>query len=118
MISTPATVSVPLRVLEDGTIRVGQSRILLELVIHAYWRGATAESIVESFPSLKLEDVYPVIAYYLQNRDQIDAYIRQADAEGEQKRQEAEKRDPELIGLRERLLARMKAQSGDDALRG
>ncbi len=109
MISTPALVAVPLRILDDGSIRVGNTRVLLELVIHAYQRGATPESIVESFSSLNLADVYAVLAYYLQNRAEIDAYVRQMEEEGENMRREAEARDPRLIGLRERLLARLQA---------
>lgn len=108
----PVSVDVPLRMLEDGSIRVGTTRVLLELVIHAYRRGATAESIVESFPALRLSDVYAVLAYYLQNQESVDAYVEQVDREGDAMRRLVESQDPELTGLRERLLAR---QAADDA---
>ena len=39
----------PLRVDETGAIRVGQSRVLLELVIRAFQNGASPESIVSSY---------------------------------------------------------------------
>jgi len=35
----------PLRAEADGALRVGNSRVLLEMVIHAFEDGATAETI-------------------------------------------------------------------------
>ncbi len=107
MISPPPPISVPLRADGDGTIRIGDTRVLLEIVIHAFQRGETPEGIVQAFPTLKLEDVYAVIAYYLQNRAEVDEYVRQAEAEGERIRREIEAQQPALVGLRQRLLKRM-----------
>jgi hypothetical protein len=56
---------------------------------------------------VKLEDVYAVIAYYLQNRAQVDEYVHQAEKEGERIRREFEAQQPALVGLRERLLKRL-----------
>lgn len=56
---------------------VGDTRVLLELVIRAYLHlGETPEGIVDSYPSLNISEVYAVLAYYLANPDEIDAYIR------------------------------------------
>jgi uncharacterized protein (DUF433 family) len=79
MISTPAVVDVPLRADEHGKIRIGDTRVLLELVIHAFQQGETAEGIIDSYPTLKRADVYAVIAYYLTHRAEVDEYMRQAD---------------------------------------
>lgn len=80
MIPNSPTLTIPLRMDKDGAIRVGQTRVLLELVIHAYYEGETPEGIVERYPSLSTADVYAVIGYYLGNRNEIDAYVRQQDA--------------------------------------
>ena len=48
----------PLREDETGAIRVGNSRVLLEIVIRAFQDGASAESIVDSYPTLTLSDAY------------------------------------------------------------
>jgi hypothetical protein len=53
-----------------------------------------------------LEEVYAVIAYYLQNRSEVDEYVRQVEIEGERIRREIEAQQPALAGLRERLLNR------------
>lgn len=69
------TTTIPLWTDGNGSIRVGSSRVLLELVIRNFNNGESPESIVESFPTLKLSDVYLVTAYYLAHREEIDAYI-------------------------------------------
>jgi uncharacterized protein (DUF433 family) len=84
MIPNPPTTTVPLRTDEHGAIRIGKTRILLELVIHAYYIGETPEGIVESYPSLTTSDVYAVIGYYLANREEIDVYVRQRDQQVDQ----------------------------------
>ena len=67
--------SPPLREDADGALRVGQSRVLLELVIRAFQDGATPETIVQRYSTLALPDVYAVIAYYLRHRNEVEAYL-------------------------------------------
>lgn len=100
----PSTMSVPLQQHSDGTLRVGGTRVLLEVVIRAFHRGETPEGIVESFPTLKLDAVYAVIAYYLQNRAEIDVYIDQVETEGDKIRAQIEEQQPQSTQLRARLL--------------
>lgn len=90
MIATPAAMDVPLRTDEHGKIRVGDTRVLLELVIHAFQQGESAEGIVDSYSTLKLADVYAVIAYYLTHRTEVDAYIAQEEAEADRIQKEIE----------------------------
>lgn len=51
MIQRPAPLDVPLTRDEHGKLRVGNTRVLLELVIHAYQQGETAEEIIDSYPT-------------------------------------------------------------------
>ena len=111
MIANLPTMTIPLRTDEHGAIRVGNSRVLLELIIHAYYLGETPESIVDSYPSLTTADVYAVIGYYLTNRDEIDAYVRQRDAQADQILRDMETRlTPEARALRTRLRAYQEQQ--------
>lgn len=104
MIATPITLDVPLRTDEHGKIRVGETRVLLELVIHAFHQGETAEGIVDSYPTLALADVYGVLAYYLTHRAEVDAYVQQADVTAERIQREVETNySPETLALRARL---------------
>lgn len=65
----------PLRTDEHGVVRVGQSRVTLDLVVGAFLEGATAEEIAMRYPSLALGDVYAAAAYYLRHRQEVDAYL-------------------------------------------
>lgn len=70
------------------------TRVSLASVVYAFLQGETAESIAQSFPVLRLEQVYGAIAYYLANRPAIDAYLREAEADYEAMRQAARDADP------------------------
>lgn len=77
----------------DG-YRVTDTRVSLDSVVYAYASGQTAESIAQSFPSLSLEQVHGALAYYLANREEVDAYLERSDAEYETAREEARQADP------------------------
>ena len=106
MIATPMPFVVPLYTDEHGKIRVVGTRVLLELVIHAYNQGETAEGILDSYPTLNLADIYAVLAYYLKNRAEVDAYMRQAEAAADHIQREVEAAySPDTQALRARLRA-------------
>ena len=105
MILAPTTEVIPLTVDAHGALRIGNTRVTLETVLAAFADGATAEEIVQQYPSLHLADVYSVIGYYLRHTSEIDAYLQQRREQREVIRQQNETRfDPH--GVRERLLAR------------
>ena len=101
----PQPVAPPIRPDESGALRVGNSRVLLELVVRAFQDGATPEVIVQRYPTVTLADVYGVIAYYLRERETVEQYL----AERERLAVEVQKRvapPPEdLAAIRERLQA-------------
>ena len=106
----PLTLSIPLYEDPPGVLRVGKSRVLLELVIRAFQRGQTPESIVQSYDTLSLPDVYAVVSYYLANPAPFDEYLRHCDQEAE-----AVRRKLEAAGMtgrigKEELLARARAK--------
>jgi uncharacterized protein (DUF433 family) len=96
---------VPLRELENGQLRVGTTRVPLETVIAAFDLGALPEEIVYRYDTLQLPDVYAVLAYVLQHREEVDAYLRRIEHEAKVLRGEIEARYG-IPNLRERLLAR------------
>lgn len=97
---------VPLRVDGQGDVRVGDTRVLLDLVINAFNDGATAESIVQSYTSLQLTDVYGVLSYYLRHKDEVDGYLNERRRQGQELQRTLEAKQGELKGIRDRLLAR------------
>lgn len=101
---------VPLREDEHGAIRVGKTRVLLDLVIDEFQRGETPEGIVDSYDTLNLADVYVVISYYLRNPEPIHAYLRRREEEAQALRKKIEASQPPRQNLRDMLMARAKAK--------
>jgi uncharacterized protein (DUF433 family) len=99
----------PLHEDETGAIRVGNTRVLLELVIRAFQDGASPESIVQRYSSLSLSDVYLTIGYYLRHRDAVEAYLAQREQLAESVRQRLSSVQPDLSLIRSRLLAQQQA---------
>jgi uncharacterized protein (DUF433 family) len=89
-----------------GALRVGPSRVLLELVIRAFEDGATPETIVQRYPTLALPDVYTVIAYYLRHPDEIVTYLDRRERQAEAASQQARVQQGDLSAIRARLLSR------------
>ena len=110
MISTPQSETVPIERREDGVIRVGGTRVTLDTVVRAFNRGMSPEEIVMAYPSVPLADAYDVIAYYLRHQREVDEYIHEREERAEAVRRKVEARHPEMVGIRERLLARLEEQ--------
>jgi uncharacterized protein (DUF433 family) len=102
----PQTDPVPLRVDANGDLRVGETRVLLDLVVQAFDGGATPETIVQNYPTLQLADVYAVIGYYLRHRNEVGEYLRQREQRAEEVRRKIEAAQPDMVGIRARLMAR------------
>jgi uncharacterized protein (DUF433 family) len=106
---------VPLRRDDSGAIRIGDSRVLLELVIEAYLDGATPETIVQWFESLRLADVYAVISYYLNHSEEVKDYLRQREEMAAEVMRKIEASQPQRPHFREELLARRARRENGDA---
>lgn len=106
------TLQVPFIVTESDTIRIADSHVSLDSVLHHFKLGAPAEQIALSFPTLKLADIYTAIAFYLNHRDDVEEYLRRQDAEADALWEQIEA-DPErqaaMAELRERIQARWTA---------
>ena len=96
---------MPIKLDENGVVRVGGTRVTLDTVITVYSMGATPEEIVEQYPVLALADVYYLIGYYLHHRAEVDEYLARQKAIATEIRQKIEARF-DSTGLREKLLAR------------
>jgi hypothetical protein len=106
----PLTVAVPLREDPPGVFRVGDSRVLLELVLDAFNRGESPEGIVRSYRTLALADVYAVISRYLADPGPFDEYLRGCDEEAAAIRRKLEAAGMASNISKEELLARARAK--------
>jgi uncharacterized protein (DUF433 family) len=93
---------IPLMTDANGVVRIQGTRVTLDTVVTAFLEGATAEEILEQYPSLQLSDIYTVIGYYLGHKTEVDAYLLEHQRRASEVRQEAEKRfNP--VGIRAHL---------------
>jgi uncharacterized protein (DUF433 family) len=106
----------PLRLDEGGAVRVGKSRISLDLIVEQYENGMTPEDMVRAYDTLVLADVHAVIAYYLRHRDEVRAYLKRRAEEAEALRTKIEAERPRVS--RDELLARRSARENADAPAG
>jgi uncharacterized protein (DUF433 family) len=80
----------------EGGYWITGTRVSLDSIVYAFLRGAAPESVAQSFPILKLEEVYGAITYYLSHRAEVDSYLRQHDREFEVLRAQARRANPSL----------------------
>jgi uncharacterized protein (DUF433 family) len=93
-----STQEIPLKIAEDGTVRIGDTRVSLDSVVHHYQQGATAEEIALRFPAVRLADVHYCLAYFLNHPQEVQEYLQR-------QQQRAD-------GLRERITADPAQQRG------
>src|SRR5204863_9174833 len=84
----------------DGGYFVGRTRVSLDSIVYGFRRGASPETIRNSFPTLTLEQVYGAIAFYLSKQSEIDEYLRKSEeayeAAREANHEQLRKEKPEL----------------------
>jgi len=105
----PIPMVVPLWEDPPGVFRIGKTRILLELVLRAFLRGESPESIVRSYRTLPLADAYAVIGRYLANPAPFDEYLRLCDKQSEEVRGKIEASQPSGVS-KDELLTRARAK--------
>ncbi len=98
----------------DGEIRLIGHRIGLYTVVRCYKEGYSAEKIEEEFPSLPLDLVRKVIAFYRSNQAEADAYVEAYRAELQ--RQAAAPPGPGVLKIRQLMdkLRQAETRHGSD----
>lgn len=93
----------------NGDIRLTGHRIELVHLVHYYNEGHSPEMLVCQYPTLSLALVHKVIAFYLENRPEVDKYV--ADSKkllAEQRDSSSRRLDAPM--LRQRLEAQRQAE--------
>ena len=94
----------PIGWLANGAARVKGTRVPVELVLWSHQQGMRPEEIVDCYTTLELADVYAVIAYYLRNAEEMEAYLLETEEASEQAYAEWQATNPDP-GFMERLRA-------------
>src|ERR1051326_7795891 len=93
----------------NGGLYAAGTRVSLDSIVTRFQEGASPEKIVESFPTLKLPQVYGIIAYYLENEESINEYIAHGQSELERTVPPLSRTNPDLFARLE--AARLKTGS-------
>ena len=93
-------------VVRPNAIRIGGTRVGIEIVIAKYRNGETPREIQGHHPHLTLKQIYATITYYLFNKAKIDAYIKAGVERAEAAYEEQRKNPPPGI----RRIMKIKAQ--------
>jgi len=80
----------------DGGLYVAGTGVSLDSVVIRFQQGASPDKIVQSFPTLKLSQIYGVIAYYLENETIIDEYVSEGERELERSAVPLSRTNPRL----------------------
>ena len=107
--------NVPLVQLENGAVRVRNSRVTLETIVIRSQMGDTVARIHSGYPTVSTSQIEDILAWYHANKADVDEYLREVEVEGEKLRQWIEsqpgykERHEKLLRCREEL-RRRKAQ--------
>lgn len=90
----------PMAADSDGAVRIGGTRITLDVLAAHFEAGAIPEEIVEQLDTLSLEDVRRVRDYCLRRPREVKAYLRARSERAERLRAqiEAESGSADFIG--------------------
>jgi uncharacterized protein (DUF433 family) len=90
---------------ENGVLRAGGGRVMLDSVVAAFEQGHSPESIRVQYPSLSLEEVYGAITWCLAHPDEVRAYLKRQDDVWQQAQARSEQ-NPSAVVERLRALRR------------
>ena len=86
----------------EGVYRVGDTRVSLDSIVYLFQEGMPAESMLESYPALTLEQVHGALAFYLGNQKEIDRYLAEGHRAAESQHEQARQTNAELIAKLQR----------------
>ena len=95
----------------NGGLYVAGTRVSLDSIAYSFNAGDSPETIRQNFSSLRLEQVYGAIAFYLAHAQEVDANLREGEVEIERSVPHLSQSRPELYARLER--ARREVASED-----
>jgi uncharacterized protein (DUF433 family) len=94
----------------NGGFYVAGTRVYLDSIVYSYKAGDSPETIRQNFSSLRLEQVYGAIAFYLAHEQEVDTNIRAGEAEFERSVPPLSESRPDLYARLERARHEISAQ--------
>jgi uncharacterized protein (DUF433 family) len=85
-----------------GAYRIGDTRVSLDSIVYLFREGLSAESMVESYPTLNLEQVHGALAFYLGNQKHVDEYLAAGQVAARVDHEQSRRTNAELIARLQR----------------
>ena len=87
-----------IEVFSDDDVRLRGTRVGIEHILWAYLDGMLGEEIAMEFPTIPLEQIHGLIAYYLRHKKQVDEYMcRQKTQTRREQNNQRRKTQPEVV---------------------
>ena len=86
----------------EGQYLVGDTRVSHDSLVYLFREGMSAESMVDSYSALTLEQVHGALAFYLGNQKEIDAYLTEGNRTLESQHEQSRRTNAELIAKLQR----------------
>ncbi len=86
----------------EGAYRIGDTRVSLDSLVYLFREGISAESMVECYSALSLEQVHGALAFYLANQKEVDAYLVEGQRSAESQHKQSRQTNAELIAKLQR----------------
>lgn len=96
--------------MRNGSYYLAESRVSLASIVYEYRDGAAPETILANFPTLSLEQIHGVIAFYLEHREEVEAHLRELEKKWDEAERNAKPASPELQQRIEEARARLLAK--------
>lgn len=98
----------------NGEYYVRDTRVTVHSIIAAWQRGTAPEHIVAQFPTTTLADVFGVVSYYLDHRQQMDAHFADTAALYEREHEADHTRNPAFYDEMRRRVEDVRARRKQD----
>jgi uncharacterized protein (DUF433 family) len=92
-----------------GEIRLTGHRIDLYLIVLLYNEGYTSEMLQNEYPTLPLDLIHKVLAFFLENQAEVDAYLAEVNSKIEQLRADYQP-GPGILRMRKLMEERAQAR--------
>ena len=86
----------------EGAYRIGDTRVSLDSLIYLFREGISAQSMVECYSALSLEQVHGALAFYLANQKDLDAYLVEGQRSAASQHKQSTQTNAELIAKLQR----------------
>ena len=80
----------PLLRIDGGIVRIGTSRVSLDVLVAQYDSGMSPEEFVRAYEGVSLADVHAALGYFLRHQDEVRNYVQSRGSQAQSLRTEIE----------------------------